>query len=137
MPNTTFNKRSHDHIEGLKAAGTYKQYKHLEGPMGAHSTMAEAGRDVIVLSSNNYLGLANHPEVVKAAHHALDVFGAGTASVRFICGTMTIHQQLEAKLAKFHRQEASLTYSSCWSANTGLFAVICQGVVKGKTRDAP
>ena len=94
--------------------------------MGAHSTMAEAGRDVIVLSSNNYLGLANHPEVVKAAHHALDVFGAGTASVRFICGTMTIHQQLEAELAKFHRQEASLTYSSCWSANTGLFAVICQ-----------
>lgn len=126
MPNTTFEKRSHDHIEGLKAAGTYKEYKHLENAMGAHSNMREAGGDVIVLSSNNYLGLANHESVVKASHDALNTYGAGTASVRFICGTMSIHETLEKKIASFHRQPAALTYSSCWAANTGLFAVICQ-----------
>lgn len=123
---TAFDTRSSQKIAALKAAGTYKTYRHLSGPMAAHAPMQEAGGDVIVLSSNNYLGIANHPEVVQGAHDALAKFGAGTASVRFICGTMTLHQELEDFLARFHKAEAALTYSSCWAANTGLFAVITQ-----------
>lgn len=126
MPASTFESRSRGHITALKEAGTYKSYRHLSGPMGAHSPMVETGGEVIVLSSNNYLGLANHPRVVKGAAEALHQFGAGTASVRFICGTMTVHQQLENTLARFHGTEAALTYSSCWAANTGLFATITQ-----------
>ncbi len=130
MSNNTFLTRSKGNIKSLKKAGTYKQYKHLDTPMDAHSKMCEAadgaGGDVIVMSSNNYLGLANHPKVINAAEKALHKYGAGTASVRFICGTMTIHEELERKIAEFHSQPAALTYSSCWSANTGLFAVICQ-----------
>lgn len=125
MPNKLFAQRSAAALEDLKKQGTYKSYKHLAGPMAHHSPMQEAGGEVIVMSSNDYLGLANHPEVVAAAHNALEIFGAGTASVRFICGTMTIHQKLEEKIAHFHRQESALTFSSCWSANTGLFPTIC------------
>src|SRR5262249_48752037 len=66
----------------------------------------------------NYLGLADHPELVKAGQEALGKYGAGTASVRFICGTFSIHSQIEAAIAKLHRTEASLTYVSCWTANT-------------------
>lgn len=126
MPNSHFIQRSSAALEKLKTQGSYKSYKHLTGPLANHSPMREAGGEVIVMSSNDYLGLANHKNIVQAAHQALDEFGAGTASVRFICGTMTIHQQLEEKLAAFHRQESALTFSSCWSANTGLFPTICQ-----------
>lgn len=125
MPNTTFEKRSSAALDDLKAKGTYKTYKHLEGPMAAHSPIAETGGEVIVLSSNDYLGLASHPDVIQGGSDALEAYGAGTASVRFICGTMAIHKQLEEKLASFHRQEAALTFSSCWAANTGLFPTIC------------
>lgn len=124
--NSTFNTRSQSHLEELKKAGTYKQLRHLSAPMAAHSVMQEAGGEVLVMSSNNYLGLANHPHVVARSQKALETFGAGTASVRFICGTMTIHEELERKLADFHGVEAALTYSSCWSANTGLMPVITQ-----------
>ena len=123
---TDFLTRTHTHIEGLKKAGTYKSYRHLSGPMAAHAAMREAGGEVVVMSSNNYLGFADHPAVVAGARSALDAYGAGTASVRFICGTMNIHEELEAALADFHQVEAALTYSSCWAANTGLFATICQ-----------
>lgn len=126
MPNKVFDARNRANIKALQEAGTYKAYKHLLTPMAANGQMAEADGEVIVLSSNDYLGFANHLEVVKAGHKALDDFGAGTASVRFICGTMAIHQQLEEKLATFHRQPAALTFSSCWAANTGLFATVCQ-----------
>jgi glycine C-acetyltransferase len=114
------------HIETLKQAGTYKAARHLNGPMQPHTPMQEAGGEVLVLSSNNYLGLANHPHVVAGAQKALEVYGAGTASVRFICGTMSLHEQLEQEIASFHGVQASLTYSSCWAANTGLFPVICK-----------
>ena len=113
-------------ISILKKSGTYKEAKHLTSPMNAHTHLKEREGDLIVLSSNNYLGLSNHPEVIQAGHEALDKYGAGTASVRFICGTMDIHAELENKIAKFHKTEASLTYSSCWAANTGLFSVICE-----------
>lgn len=113
-------------ISSLKSTGTYKFSKHLTAPMNAHTHMQEKEGAVTVLSSNNYLGLSNHLEVVQAGHEALDKYGAGTASVRFICGTMDIHAHLEQKLAAFHKTESALTYSSCWAANTGLFSVICE-----------
>ena len=81
--------------------------------------MEEAG-DVIVLSSNNYLGLADQPEVVDAGKRGLEKYGAGTASVRFICGTFDIHRPLEQRIAEFLGTEASLSYVACWNANTGL-----------------
>ncbi len=85
--------------------------------------MEEAG-DVIVLSSNNYLGLADDPEVVAAGIAGLKKYGAGTASVRFICGTFDIHRTLEAKIASFLGTESALTYVSCWTANEGLLPTV-------------
>ncbi len=112
-------------LEQAEENGTYKHLRFIEGPIGAEIQLE--GRDHIsLLSSNDYLGLANHPEVVEAARDALLKYGASTASVRFICGTQDIHQQLEAALANLNGTEAALTYSSCWSANTGLFAAICE-----------
>lgn len=92
--------------------------------MAAEVHMEEAG-NVIVLSSNNYLGLSDQPEVVEAGKQGLDKYGAGTASVRFICGTFDVHRTLEERIAQFLGMEASLTYVACWNANTGLFATIC------------
>ena len=108
-------------LDVLKKAGTYKHLLHIETPMQPELHIEEAG-EALVLSANNYLGLANHPEVVQAGKDALDEYGAGTASVRFICGTFTIHRELEEALARLHRKPAAITYPSCWQANTGLLA---------------
>jgi glycine C-acetyltransferase len=110
-------------LAGLEKAGTYKHYRNLSTPMDAHADMA-GQRGVVVMSSNNYLGLADHPAVVKGAQDALEKFGHGTASVRFICGSMDIHEALETRLAQLHGMEAALTFSSCWAANTGLIPAI-------------
>ncbi len=122
--NATFEQQLQSELDGLKAAGTYKHLRHLTTPMSAEVHMEEAG-DVIVLSSNNYLGLSDQPEVIEAGKAGLDKYGAGTASVRFICGTFDVHRTLEDRLAQFLGTEASLTYVACWNANTGLFATIC------------
>jgi glycine C-acetyltransferase len=122
--NATFEEKLKSDIEQLKAAGTYKSLRHLTTPMAPEVHMEEAG-DVIVLSSNNYLGLSDEPSVVEAGKRGLDKYGAGTASVRFICGTFDIHRTLEDRIAQFLDTEASLTYVSCWNANTGLFPTIC------------
>ncbi len=103
-------------LDALREAGTFKHFPVLDSPQGPEVEMEGQGR-VIVLSSNNYLGLADHPDVVAAGKTALDRFGAGTASVRFICGTFTPHLELERELADFAGTEASLTYVSCWNAN--------------------
>ena len=108
-----------DEIQALHDAGTYKQMPVLEGPMGPKVTLAD-GREVVNLCSNNYLGLANHPEVVAAAKEALDRHGNGTASVRFICGTLAIHLELEEAIAQFLGTEKATTYVSCWNANEAL-----------------
>jgi len=79
---------------------------------------------VLVLSSNNYLGLAAEPSVVEAGKKALDTYGAGTASVRFICGTFAVHRALETELASFLGMESALSYVSCWNANTGLMPAL-------------
>jgi glycine C-acetyltransferase len=122
--NSTFEEKLQADLDALKRAGTYKRLRHLTTPMAPEVHMEEAG-DVIVLSSNNYLGLADRPEVVEAGKRGLDTYGAGTASVRFICGTFDVHRRLEERIAQFLGTEASLSYVSCWNANTGLFPTIC------------
>ena len=123
--NATFEQKLQADLDKLKAAGTYKTLRHLTTPMAPEVHMEEAG-DVIVLSSNNYLGLSDEPCVIEAGKHGLDKYGAGTASVRFICGTFDIHRELEDRIAQFLKTEASLTYVSCWNANTGLLPAICE-----------
>lgn len=111
-------------LAAMEKAGTKKNFRHITGPMDTSVGMEEKSGEVLVLSSNNYLGLSNHPELIKAGQDALKKYGAGTASVRFICGTFSIHNEIEAAIARLHRQEASLTYVSCWAANTGLMPAI-------------
>jgi glycine C-acetyltransferase len=106
-------------LDQFKTDGVYKRLNHLDGMQSARTRMEGHG-DVVILSSNNYVGLCDVPEVIAAGKAALDRFGAGTGSVRFICGTFTIHRELEAVLAKFVGTEASLSYVSCWNANEGL-----------------
>jgi glycine C-acetyltransferase len=123
---SAFDDRLIKQINDLKTAGTYKSLRHLDSPMSAHSLMREADGEVIVMSSNNYLGLADHPDVVAGSAAALKKYGAGTASVRFICGTMTVHEELETEIAALHNTEAAITYSSCFAASMGLFAPLTQ-----------
>ncbi|MBV8117360.1 MAG: glycine C-acetyltransferase [Candidatus Eremiobacteraeota bacterium] len=123
--NEAFETKLRGDLETLKRAGTYKHLRHITTPMAPEVHMEEAG-DVIVLSSNNYLGLADQREVVEAGKRGLERYGAGTASVRFICGTFDIHRVLEERIASFLGTEASLSYVACWNANTGLFATICE-----------
>src|SRR3954447_24598130 len=103
-------------IEKLKEDRVYKRLNYLASPQGARVQMEGRG-EVVILSSNNYLGLSNEPSVVEAGVEALHRYGAGTASVRFICGTFTIHRELEAALARFVGTDASLSYVSAWNAN--------------------
>ena len=110
----------------MGAAGTLKTIQVLESPQGPAVTLRGRG-DAIVLSSNDYLGLAAHPEVIAAGHAALDSYGAGTASVRFICGLFAPHLELEAALAEFLGTEAALTYTSCWNANHAVLDALCDG----------
>ncbi len=106
-------------LDALRAAGTFKRFNTLLTPQGPVVEMADHG-EVIVLSSNNYLGLANDPRVVAAGIEGLRRYGAGTASVRFICGTFEPHLQLEHALAELSGSEAALTFVSCWNANEAL-----------------
>jgi glycine C-acetyltransferase len=110
-------------LDALREARTYKRFNILESPQGAVVRMAGRG-EVIVLSSNNYLGLAGHPEVVRAGIEGLERYGAGTASVRFICGTFAPHVELERKLAELSGTEAALTYVSCWNANEAVIPTL-------------
>lgn len=116
---TTLNQRLQTELDEFKRAGVYKRLNYLDAPQGAVTKMEGRG-DVVILSSNNYLGLCDVPEVIAAGKAALDKYGAGTGSVRFICGTFTVHRELEAELAKLVGTEASLSYVSCWNANEGL-----------------
>jgi glycine C-acetyltransferase len=109
-------RRLETELERFRAEGVYKRLNYLDGPQGPVVRMEGRG-DVIILSSNNYLGLADEPQVVAGGKAALDRFGAGTASVRFICGTFTVHRELEAACARLVGTEASLSFVSCWNAN--------------------
>jgi glycine C-acetyltransferase len=110
-------------LDALREARTYKEFNTLLSAQGPVVEMAGRG-DVIVLSSNNYLGLAAHPEVVRAGIEGIERYGAGTASVRFICGTFEPHHELERKLAELSGTEAALTYVSCWNANEAVIPTL-------------
>jgi glycine C-acetyltransferase len=111
-------------LDAMGAAGTLKTIQVLESPQGPEVELRGRGR-AVVLSSNDYLGLAAHPDVIAAGHAALDGYGAGTASVRFICGLFAPHLELEADLASFLGTEAALTYTSCWNANHAVLDALC------------
>ena len=108
-----------EELAEFKKEGVYKRLNYLDSPQDPRVQMEGRG-EVVILSSNNYLGLCDVPEVVQAGKDALEHWGAGTASVRFICGTFTIHRELETALAQFVGCESALTYVSCWNANEGL-----------------
>jgi glycine C-acetyltransferase len=110
-------------LDAIRAAGTWKRERHLSTPQGVR-VQADGGPTVLNMCANNYLGLAQHPEVKAAAHAALDRWGYGLASVRFICGTQDVHQQLEASLTSFLKTEDTILYSSCFDANGGLFETL-------------
>lgn len=112
-------------LDALDAAGTRKKLNHLASPQAARVQMEGRG-EVLILSSNNYLGLCDEPAVVEAGIAALREFGAGTASVRFICGTFTVHRALEGALARFVGTPAAMSYVSAWNANEGLTATIAE-----------
>lgn len=110
-------------LETLKSTGLYKTERVLESAQAARIRIGE-GREVINLCANNYLGLANHPEILQAAHEAMDRWGYGLASVRFICGTQSPHRELERRLSDFLGTEDTILYSSCFDANGGLFETL-------------
>ena len=110
-------------MEELRAEGLYKEERVIASPQGARIRL-EDGREVLNFCANNYLGLADHPALVEAAKQALDDFGYGMASVRFICGTQTVHRRLEERISEFLGTEDTILYSSCFDANTGLFETI-------------
>ena len=111
------------HLDAIRAAGTWKGERFIATPQGVRIRLTD-GRDVLNLCANNYLGLAQHPEVRAAAHEALDRWGYGLASVRFICGTQGVHKQLEQKLSEFLGTEDTILYGSCFDANGGLFETL-------------
>jgi len=115
-----------EQTEALREQGLFKSERLITGPQQADIDVRTNGSSshVLNLCANNYLGLANHPEVIAAAHKALDEFGYGMASVRFICGTQTIHKELEARISAFLGTEDTILYPSCFDANGGLFETI-------------
>ena len=115
-----------EQTEALKAQGLYKKERLIAGPQQAAIDVRNNGDTtrVINLCANNYLGLANHPSIIEAAHAALDEYGYGMASVRFICGTQTVHKQLEDRISHFLGTEDTILYPSCFDANGGLFETL-------------
>jgi glycine C-acetyltransferase len=112
-------------LTGIEQAGLFKRERLIESPQQAEVRVA-SDKPVLNLCANNYLGLANHPAVVQAAREALEEWGYGLASVRFICGTQTIHKKLEARLSEFLGTEDTILYSSCFDANGGLFETVLE-----------
>ena len=123
--NATFTDELARTIDQLKQDKVYKRLNHLASPQAARVKMEGRG-EVLILSSNNYLGLCDEPSVVEAGIEGLRTYGAGTGSVRFICGTFTVHRELEEAIARFVGTEASLSYVSAWNANEGLTATVVQ-----------
>jgi len=118
-----FEKQLSQTLEEIRAQGLYKTERIITTPQNAHIAVA-GGKRVLNMCANNYLGLADHPELIKAAKQALDSHGLGMASVRFICGTQDLHKKLEAALTKFLGTEETILYPSCFDANGGLFETL-------------
>ena len=119
----SFQKHLLTQLEEIRAAGTYKGERVITTPQDAHIRVGD-GKPVLNMCANNYLGLAEHPEVIKAAHAGLDKWGYGLASVRFICGTQSIHKELEKRISEFLGTEDTILYTSCFDANGGLFETL-------------
>ncbi|HTR04397.1 MAG TPA: glycine C-acetyltransferase [Thermoanaerobaculia bacterium] len=117
-----------EHLAGqmadLRKAGTYKEELVLQSAQGPRVKVG--GREVVMLTSNNYLGFANHPRIREAQKKAVDRWGAGLGSVRFICGTQELHKELEAEIASFFGCDDAILYMTCWAANEGLFAAVLE-----------
>jgi glycine C-acetyltransferase len=113
-----------EELASIREAGTFKSERALTSAQGPHVGIAGRDGEIVNLCANDYLGLANHPEVVAAARDALDRWGFGVASVRFICGTLQLHQELEAALTAFFGTEETILYPSCFDANGGLFETL-------------
>ena len=124
MTGPDFGARTTAILGHLEETGQLKHLQTIEGPMGPSINLRGFG-EVACFCSNNYLGLANDPEVVEAGIEGLRRYGAGTASVRFICGTFDCHERLEARIAEFYGLEASYTFTSCWNANEAVFPTLC------------
>jgi glycine C-acetyltransferase len=120
---STFQEHLTQQLRTIAEQGLYKTERQISTPQRAHIRTAD-GREVLNLCANNYLGLADNPEVIDAAREALDRWGFGLASVRFICGTQEIHKELEGALSKFHATEDTILYNSCFDANGGLFETL-------------
>lgn len=118
-----FTEHLSSQLDQIRQAGLYKSERVIATPQGTHIRVAD-GKPVLNLCANNYLGLAQHPEIRAAAHRGLDEWGYGLASVRFICGTQSPHKQLEAKLSEFLGTDDTILYSSCLDANGGLFETL-------------
>ena len=123
--NAGFQSSLEARLQQLRDDRVYKQLNHLASPQAARVQMEGRG-EVLILSSNNYLGLCAEPAVIEAGIDGLRRFGAGTGSVRFICGTFTVHRELEVALARFVGTEASMSYVSAWNANEGLTATVVE-----------
>ncbi len=122
MTHTRFS-HIQDSLDQISSGGLYKHERTITTPQRAHVQVGE-GRSVLNLCANNYLGLADHPEIIAAAHEAMDRWGFGCASVRFICGTQSIHRELEDRLTQWLGTEDTILYSSCFDANGGLFETL-------------
>lgn len=122
---TIFEERTSGILQHLEETGQFKKLQRIEGPMDATVKLRDHG-EVVCFCSNNYLGLANHPEVIEAGIQGLREYGAGTASVRFICGTFSPHDTLENTIAEFLGVEAAYTFVSCWTATEALFPTLCE-----------
>src|ERR1700752_5428933 len=118
-----FEKQLSQTLEEIKSQGLYKTERVITSPQDAHIAVAD-GKQVLNMCANNYLGLTDHPELIKAAKKALDDHGFGMASVRFICGTQDLHKELEAALTKFLGMEETILYPSAFDANGGLFETL-------------
>lgn len=120
LARTTLTQRYAEELDAIRAQGLFKSERIITSPQSAEIELAD-GRTVLNFCANNYLGLADHPDIIAAAKAALDTHGFGMASVRFICGTQDLHKQLEAKIAAFFGTEDTILYAACFDANGGLF----------------
>src|SRR5437660_7652596 len=122
MSDTRLRELLRTQVDDLKSKGLYKRERLIQSPQGTAITVN--GREVVNFCANNYLGLANHPEIVAAAREGLAKYGYGLSSVRFICGTQDLHRELEQTIAKFHGKDDAILYTSCFDANGGLFETL-------------
>lgn len=119
---SNFKQQLQNTLDDIREAGLFKNERVIEGPQEARIEVG--GREVLNMCANNYLGLSDHPTIVEAAHKALDEWGYGLSSVRFICGTQAIHKELELKISEFLGTEDTILYTSCFDANGGLFETL-------------